>query len=81
MSSKHYENVFKVYVSTFASILHHDIIKGISKLDSVDAPNIYICRLKKDCNALSTDQNLINNFIDLFSDMYNSYIRKESKQT
>ena len=78
MSAKHCEKVFKVYVSTLASVLHHDIIKSINNLDAPDAPSLYICRLKKYCNMLSIDPRLINSFIDLFSDLYNSYIKKEN---
>lgn len=80
MSSQHYKNVFKVYVSSLASILHHDMIKGIKKLDSVDTPGLYINRLKTYANALNTQQNLVNEFIKLYSDMYDSYIKKESNK-
>lgn len=79
MSSNHYNLVFKVYVTTLASTLHHDLLKSIPNLDLIDGPGLYINKIKSYCNSLNSTKP-INQFINLYSDMYNAYIKKENNK-
>lgn len=74
-----YNKIFKVYVSTLASTLHHDLLKSIHNLDMVDGPGLYINKIKSYCNSLNSTKP-VNQFINLYSDMYNAYIKKESNK-
>jgi hypothetical protein len=77
MSNKHYNDIFKIYVASLASTLHHDILNNIHNLDMIDGPSLYISKIKL---LLSNPSVYINNFVNLYSNMYDSYIKKESNK-
>jgi hypothetical protein len=73
------EKIFNVYATSLASILHYDIIKTIKNLDDEQAPDIYISKVRSYLKSLSNQDN-INNFINFYSSMYDSWIQRETNK-
>jgi len=76
MSKQHGNKVFDIYATSLASILHYDIIKTMDNLGDEQAPDLYINKIRKYLKCLNK-QDTINNFVNFYCSMYDSWIQKE----
>lgn len=70
------KDVFKIYAATLATSLHYDILQNINNLDSPNAADLYIKKIKTYANNLKKEYNM-KNFIALYSDLYTAYMKKK----